>query len=284
MMGSFVALITPFLNDGQVDYNALKRLVAWHIEEGTHGFVILGTTAESPTLSDNERTQIIKTVIAESSIPVWVGVGTHATQQSIQYAKEAEVLGADGVMAVCPYYNKPTQEGLYLHFKSIHDAITIPLMLYNVPGRTVVDLSFNTIEKLHMLPRVVALKDATGDLHRLQDYRRLTQLSILSGDDGTTGEFLIQGGHGMVSVTANIMPKHCSRLFQAAALGQFDQVVSIQQDLEQLNQFLFIESNPIPVKWLMAEMGLIGHHVRLPLTSLAEQYHQQAKNLLNTYA
>ena len=169
MMGSFVALITPFLNDGQVDYNALKRLVAWHMEEGTHGFVILGTTAESPTLSDNERTQIIKTVIAESSIPVWVGVGTHATQQSIQYAKEAEVLGADGVMAVCPYYNKPTQEGLYLHFKSIHDAITIPLMLYNVPGRTVVDLSFNTIEKLHMLPRVVALKDATGDLHRLQD-------------------------------------------------------------------------------------------------------------------
>ena len=281
LKGSYVALITPFNNDGSVDYESLKTLIKWHNEQGTSGFVVLGTTAESPTITDEERQEIIRVVMQERKLPVWVGVGTHCTRQTIEYAKQAQDFGVDGVMIVAPYYNKPTQAGIVAHIKAVHDAVDLPIMLYNVPGRTVVDMSLNTVELLSALPRVVAIKDATGDCHRLEDYSRIADLSVFSGDDGTTGPFLIQGGHGMVSVTANIAPNWCASMAKAAQAGDFDEVLFIHERLSDLNDFLFVESNPIAVKWLMAKLGMIQPHLRLPLTPLSDQYMDQGVALLD---
>lgn len=273
--GSYVALITPMTEDGQIDYAAYKALLEWHIEQGTDGLVILGTTGEAPTILPAERERLIKealTVVA-NRVPVIVGAGSNGTQASIEQVKQTAQLKPDAILLATPYYNKPTQDGIYQHVKAIDTEVSLPLILYNVPGRTSCDILPETAARCAELKNVVAIKDATGDISRVPELKQ-AGLSVLSGDDATMLALLKAGGDGGISVTANAVPKQLKRLCQAVFSQDFTAAEAINARLEKLNEALFIESNPIPVKWLLAKLGKCASGLRLPLTKLSAQYHQ----------
>ena len=274
--GSIVALITPMLPDGTVDYTSLSALIDHHIESGTHGVVAVGTTGESATLSVDEHLSVVEHTIkaAAGRLPVIAGTGANSTQEAVYLTKEAAALNADAVLLVVPYYNKPTQEGLYQHYRTIAEAVDIPQILYNVPGRTVADMTNTTISRLADIDNIVACKDATGDLQRGRELieQCAGRLTVLSGDDPTALELMKLGARGDISVTANVAPKAMSELCEAALSGNFALAEKIDGKLRALHTDLFVESNPIPVKYAVSKLGFTSNTLRLPLTALSEQY------------
>lgn len=274
--GSIVALITPFNLDGEVDYVSLKKLVDYHVAAGSNGIVAVGTTGESSTLTIEEHVKVVmKTVeFADGRIPVIAGTGANATHESVTFSRLLNNSGIAGCLSVTPYYNKPTQEGLYQHYKAIAEESDVPQILYNVPGRTAVDLLPETVARLSQIDSIVALKDATGDLSRISIHRELCgeDFILLSGDDSTGLDFVKQGGNGVISVTNNIAAQDMATMFHLASEGKFDEAEIINQRLMPLHKNLFVESSPIPVKWAAHQMGLIEHGgLRLPLTELSVQ-------------
>lgn len=282
--GSIVALVTPMHHDGSVDWDALKKLVEWHIEQGTHSIVAVGTTGESATLDVEEHAQVIEAVIkaAAGRIPIIAGTGANSTREAIELTETARKLGADAALLVTPYYNKPTQEGLYQHYKAIAEAVDLPQILYNVPGRTGVDMHNDTVIRLADVDRIVGIKDATGDLNRGHDLiNRLNQkIAVFSGDDATAYRLILLGAQGNISVTANVAPGVMSQVCEAAKAGNREEAEQLNNSIAVLHQILFCESNPIPVKWALSDMGLIGTGIRLPLTVLAESYQPQVHQAL----
>ena len=275
LLGSIVALVTPMKEDGSIDYIALTHLIELHISSGTHGIVAVGTTGESATVSVEEHLSIIEHTVqtVAGRIPVIAGTGGNSTKEAIYLTKEAEKLNADAALSVVPYYNKPTQEGLFLHFKAIAEAVPIAQILYNVPGRTVADMSNETIARLADIDNIVGCKDATGDLVRGK--RLIDQcggrINIVSGDDATALELMKLGATGDISVTANVAPAEMSQMCSAALNGDFTKAEEIDKALRALHKDLFVESNPIPVKYAVSKMGFGSNTLRLPLTSLSEQ-------------
>ena len=270
--GSITALITPFEN-GAVDAKTFQRLVEWQIDQGTHGLVPVGTTGESPTLTHEEHKRVIELCIeaAAGRVPVIAGTGSNSTSEAIALTRFAKEAGADGALVVTPYYNKPTQEGLYLHYKAINDAVDIPIIIYNIPGRSIVDMSVETMTRLFKLPNIAGLKDATANMSRVSQQRAAmgTAFVQLSGEDATALGFNAHGGQGCISVTANIAPALCSE-FQLACLGSnFKRALEIQDRLMPLHDALFVESNPGPVKYAAEKLGLCSGETRLPLAPLA---------------
>lgn len=281
--GSLVALITPMYPNGAIDYFTLEKLVDWHLENQSNGLVILGTTGESATIENNERHEIIRLVVnrVNHQIPVIVGTGSNATLHAIKFTEEACDLGADAVLLVTPYYNKPTQEGLYQHFSAIANAVEIPQILYNVPSRTACDLLPETIVRLSQFPNIIGVKEATGDLNRLKELLSYNlELEYYSGDDPTAMEFMLEGGQGVISVAANVVPKIFQELCVAALSNQREKAESINQTLVDLYRTLFIESNPIPTKWILEKMGLIQSGIRLPLTPLSTHHHRNVHSVM----
>jgi len=269
--GSITALITPFKND-EVDYAAFEKFIQWQIEEGSHGVVPSGTTGESPTLTYDETKVIfdvcVQTVKASGKkVPVIAGTGSNSTREAIELSVMAQDSGSDALLAVAPYYNKPTQEGLYAHFKTLHDSTELPIILYNVPGRTVVEISVDTVLRLAELPRIVGLKDATADISRTSLIKGAVKdnFSILSGEDGLAGGYLGQGAQGCISVTSNVAPKLCADLQNAWIEKDLARFLAIQEKLAPLNKALFCESSPSPVKYACSKLGLCSDEVRLPL-------------------
>lgn len=284
IQGSIVAIVTPMLKDGGVDWKGLEKLVEWHIEQGTNSIVAVGTTGEASTLSMEEHTQVIKEIIrvANKRIPIIAGTGANSTREAIELTKAAKDLGADAALLVTPYYNKPTQEGLFQHYKAVAKAVELPLILYNVPGRTGVDLSNDTAVRLAEIPNIVGIKDATGDVPRgkaLIDALN-GKMAVYSGDDETAWELMLLGADGNISVTANIAPKAMSEVCAVAIAKDEPQAKTLNNKIANLHNILFCESNPIPVKWALHEMGLIDTGIRLPLTPLAEQYREPLRNAL----
>ena len=271
--GSIVALVTPMHDDGSVDYAALRKLIDWHIAEGTDCIGVVGTTGESPTVSVDEHCEIIRVAVeqAQGRVPIMAGCGANSTREAIALAKFAKKVGADCQLQVVPYYNKPTQEGQYQHFKAIAEAVDLPVILYNVPGRTVADLQHDTVLRLAQVPGIVGIKEATGNIERAQWLIKEAPkgFSIYSGDDLTAVALMLCGGHGNVSVTANVAPKLMHELCMAALAGDVKRAMDIQLRLLPLHRALFVESNPIPVKWAVARMGLCSEALRLPLTVLS---------------
>ena len=266
--GSCVALVTPF-KKGKVDIDAFQQLVEWHIASGTHGLIPCGTTGETPTLSDSEHKSLIVACVeaARGRVPVIAGAGSNATDKAVELARFAEKSGADGILVVTPYYNKPSQEGMYQHYKAVNDQQGLPIILYNVPGRTGVDLAVETVIRLAALKRVVAIKDASVDLSRpLQIRHALGDDFIqLSGEDATVAAYLAQGGHGCISVTANVAPKLCSQLHTSWQKQDFKTFAKVRDTLLPLHKYLFAETNPAPAKYCLSKMGKIGEELRLPL-------------------
>ncbi|WP_442498725.1 4-hydroxy-tetrahydrodipicolinate synthase [Methylobacter sp. sgz302048] len=274
IQGSIVALVTPMDESGAVDRDSLKKLVEYHIEQGTDAIVAVGTTGESATLDEDEHCEVIKLVVdyAGGRIPVIAGTGANATTEAITLTRRAQEAGADACLLVTPYYNKPTQEGLYLHHKAIAEAVDIPQILYNVPGRTACDMLPETVGRLSHIGNIVGVKEATGDLSRVKQIRNLTgdDFALYSGDDATSREFCLLGGNGTITVTGNVAPKLVHEMIMAAIKGDSETASAIDAKLAGLHKDLFIQSNPIPVKWAVAEMGLMGKGIRLPLTWLTE--------------
>jgi 4-hydroxy-tetrahydrodipicolinate synthase len=274
IQGSIVALVTPMDESGAVDKDSLKKLVEYHIEQGTDAIVAVGTTGESATLDEDEHCEVIKLVVdyAGGRIPVIAGTGANATTEAIILTRRAQEVGADACLLVTPYYNKPTQEGLYLHHKAIAEAVDIPQILYNVPGRTACDMLPETVGRLSPIENIVGVKEATGDLSRVKKIRDLTgnDFALYSGDDATSREFCLLGGNGTITVTGNVAPRLVHEMIMAAIKGDSETASAIDAKLAGLHKNLFIQSNPIPVKWAVAEMGLMGKGVRLPLTWLTE--------------
>jgi 4-hydroxy-tetrahydrodipicolinate synthase len=270
--GSIVALVTPMQNDGSVDYPALRKLIDWHIAEGTDCIGVVGTTGESPTVNVEEHCEIIRVSVEQSAgrVPVMAGCGANSTAEAIELARFAKKVGADCQLQVVPYYNKPTQEGQYLHVKAIAEAVDLPLVLYNVPGRSVADMAHETVLRLAQVPGIVGIKEATGNIERAQWLIKEAPkgFAIYSGDDPTAVALMLCGGHGNVSVTANVAPRLMHALCMAAMAGDVKRAMELQFQLMPLHKTLFVESNPIPVKWAVARMGLCGHTLRLPLTQL----------------
>ena len=271
--GSIVALITPMHEDGQVDYDAMRTLIEWHIAEGTDCLGVVGTTGESPTVTVEEQCEIIRVIVEQCAgrIPVMAGAGANSTQEAIELSQYAKKVGADCTLQVVPYYNKPTQEGIYQHFKAIAQAVDIPMVLYNVPGRTVADMSVETTLRCAELPGVIGIKDATGNLERAAWLIKHAPdgFGIYSGDDATAVCLMLLGGHGNVSVTANVAPKAMHALCQAAMSGDVRTATQIHLQLLPLHKHLFIEANPIPVKWALHLMGRCSSGIRLPLVPLS---------------
>lgn len=272
--GSLVALVTPMHNNGDVDWSALKSLVEWHIAQGTHGIVAVGTTGESATLDVEEHCAVIKCVVetANKRIPVIAGTGANSTREAIELTRSAKQAGADACLLVTPYYNKPTQEGLYQHYKAVAEAVDIPQILYNVPGRTGVDMSNATVARLAGTANIIGIKDATGNLERGQELLNLVgdKMAVYSGDDATAYQLILMGAKGNISVTANVAPKVMSAVCEAALAGNAQAANDLNAPLVALHKDLFIESNPIPVKWALFAMGRIELGIRLPLTVLAD--------------
>jgi len=268
--GSLVALITPMDSSGAIDYQALNRLLEFHVESGTNAIVSVGTTGESATLNVAEHLEVIKYTVdtIRKRIPVIAGTGANSTQEAIHLTQQAAQLGADAALIVVPYYNKPTQDGLYAHFKAIAEAVAIPQILYNVPGRTVADMSNETIARLAELDNIVGCKDATGELQRGRELVELCgdKISILSGDDATALDYMKLGARGDISVTANVAPTLMSKMCAAALAGEFVLAEQLDAKLSGLHQHLFVESNPIPVKYAVAKLGYTSNTLRLPLT------------------
>jgi len=273
--GSIVALVTPMTAQGEIDWSALDKLVEFHIENGTKSIVAVGTSGESATLSPIEHCAVIKRVVdvVAGRIPVIAGTGANNTQEAIDLSKEAKELGVDACLSVVPYYNKPTQEGMYLHFKAIAEAVDVPQILYNVPGRTIADMQEETTLRLAALPNIIGIKDATGDVERNKSLvaNAPADFAVYSGDDVTAVELMLAGGHGNISVTANVAPKAMSELCEIAMAGEHDKARALNDQLMALHNNLFTESNPIPVKWAVAQLGLMGEGIRLPLTPLSQE-------------
>jgi 4-hydroxy-tetrahydrodipicolinate synthase len=282
--GSIVALVTPMEQDGALDVESLNRLIEFHIEQGTDGIVAVGTTGESATLDEAEHCEVIRLVVdrVAGRIPVIAGTGANSTAEAIHLTRRARELGADACLLVTPYYNKPTQEGLFLHHKAIAEAVDIPQILYNVPGRTACDMLPATVARLAEIPNVIGIKEATGKLERAEEIIRLCGPDFLlySGDDATAREFCLLGGHGVISVTANVAPKLMHEMCAAARAGDRAAAEAIDAKLAALHRDLFIESNPIPVKWAVHEMGLIKSGIRLPLTWLSEGCRDIVRNAM----
>jgi len=275
LKGSIPALITPMQDNGSVDYAALRKLIDWHVAEGTDALVIVGTSGESPTVNVEEHREILRVSVEQAAkrIPIIAGCGANSTSEAIALAKYAESIGADAQLQVVPYYNKPTQEGLFQHFKAIAEATPkLPVVLYNVPGRTVADLHHDTVVRLSKVPGIIGIKEATGNLERAQwlirDLPR--SFAVFSGDDPTAVALILMGGAGNISVTANIAPRKMHELCVAAARGDITTAMKLQFELMPVHKALFVEANPIPVKWAAARMGLCGSAIRLPLTELSE--------------
>jgi 4-hydroxy-tetrahydrodipicolinate synthase len=275
--GSIVALVTPMTDSGSVDWDALDKLVDFHLQNATDSIVAVGTSGESATLNVSEQCQVITRVVerVNKRIPVIAGTGANSTSEAIELTEAAKNAGVDACLLVTPYYNKPTQQGLFLHYKAIAEAVDIPQILYNVPGRTACDLLPETVLRLSNIDNIVGIKEATGDLARAKGLIEAApaDFAIYSGDDETAVELMLLGGHGNISVTANIAPQQMSDLCRLAIAGDTDAARAIQQSLLNVHENMFVEANPIPVKWALAEMGQIGLGIRLPLTVLDQQYH-----------
>ncbi len=282
--GSMVALVTPMHEDGSVDYDALHRLVEFHIENGTDAIVSVGTTGESATLDPVEHMQVVeKTMVyVNKRIPVIAGTGANSTSEAIELTTEAQKLGADACLLVVPYYNKPTQEGLYQHFKTIAETVAIDQILYNVPGRTSCDMQNETTERLSKISNIIGIKDATNDVSRGADLvkRCGADFAVYSGEDGTAVELMLVGGKGTISVTANVAPKLMHEMCTAAVEGNADEARSLNEQLAPLHKALFLESNPTPSKWALQDMGLIKGGIRLPLIPLSQQYHEPVREAM----
>ena len=282
--GSNVALITPMFDDGAVDYDALDHLIDFHIDAGTSSIVSVGTTGESATVGVKEHLKIIKHTIqyAGGRIPIIAGTGANSTSEAIELTQEAKNLGADACLLVTPYYNKPTQEGLFQHFKLIAESVDIDQILYNVPGRTAVNMSVETTVRLSEISNIIGIKDATGDLEVIKELVNNCpeDFLLLTGDDATAVDFLILGGHGGISVTANVTPKQLQKVYMAAIAGNSNLARQANKELTNLHQNLFVESNPIPVKWALHKMGLCPKGIRLPLLELSEEYRSVIENNL----
>jgi 4-hydroxy-tetrahydrodipicolinate synthase len=272
LRGSIVALATPMHDDGSVDYPALRQLIDWHIAEGTDCIGVVGTTGESPTVTVDEHCEIIRVSVEQAAtrVPIMAGCGANSTAEAIELTRFAKKVGANCQLQVVPYYNKPTQEGQYLHFKAIAEAVELPMVLYNVPGRSVADMAHDTVLRLAQVPGIVGIKEATGNIERAQWLIREAPagFSIYSGDDPTAVALMLCGGHGNVSVTANVAPRLMHELCVAAIAGDRQRAMALQFQLLPLHKQLFVEANPIPVKWAMARMKLCGGALRLPMTPL----------------
>ena len=273
LTGSIVALVTPMHEDGSVDYPALRKLIDWHIQEGTDCIGVVGTTGESPTVNVEEHCEIIRVAVEQAAgrAPIMAGCGANSTAEAIELAKFAKKVGADSQLQVVPYYNKPTQEGQYQHFKAIAEAVDLPMVLYNVPGRSVADMALETVLRLTQVPGIIGIKEATGDIARAQWLIRETpeDFAIYSGDDPTAVALMLCGGQGNISVTANVAPRLMHELCVAAIAGDVKAAMAIQFKLMSLHKNLFVEANPIPVKWAASRLGLCGPTLRLPLTELS---------------
>lgn len=282
--GSMVALVTPMKLGGEVDWANLHKLVDFHIDQGTDAIVAVGTTGESATLDVNEHMAVIKAVVDQVAgrIPVIAGTGANCTKEAIEWTNEAKRLKVDACLLVVPYYNKPPQEGLYQHFKAIAQAVAIPQILYNVPGRTVCDMQNETVERLSTVPNIVGIKDATGDLVRGKDLlaRCGDRIAVYSGDDATAMDYILMGAKGDISVTANVAPKAMHEMCKAALAGDAAKARALNEPLLGLHQHLFIEANPIPVKWALVEMGMMEGGIRLPLVPLSKACHATVKEAL----
>jgi len=279
--GSIVAIVTPMHEDGSLDFDRLRSLIDFHVAEGTDGIVIVGTTGESPTVNVDEHCELIRATVEHSAgrVPVIAGTGANSTAEAIELSRFAAQAGADATLSVVPYYNKPGQEGLYRHFRTIAEAVDLPMYLYNVPGRTVADLANDTALRLAEIPNIVGIKDATGSIERACDLvaRAPEGFGLYSGDDMTAMVFILLGGHGTIPVTANVAPRLMHEMCVAARAGDAFTARAINQRLLALHKDLFCEANPIPVKWAVAQMGLIGDGIRLPLTTLTEPCQERVR-------
>ena len=282
--GSMVALVTPMDAQGRLDWDSLSKLVDFHLENGTHAIVAVGTTGESATLDVDEHIKVIEFVVkrVDGRIPVIAGTGANSTREAVELTRNAKNAGADACLLVVPYYNKPTQEGLYQHFKHIAEAVDIPQILYNVPGRTSCDMQAETVIRLSSVPNIIGIKEATGDLQRAKAIIDgvSPDFIVMSGDDPTAVELILLGGKGNISVTANVAPREMADLCEAALAGDADKARAINEKLMPLHKNLFVEANPIPVKWALVEMGLMHEGIRLPLTWLSASCHETVRQAL----
>lgn len=282
--GSIVAIVTPMQDDGRLDYERFKSLIDHHIEQGTDGIVVVGTTGESPTVDFDEHKELIRAAVAHARgrIPIIAGTGGNSTAEAIELAESARNAGADVSLSVVPYYNRPTQEGLYRHFRAIAESVDIPQIVYNVPGRTVADLSNDTTLRLAQVPGIIGIKDATANIERGTDLLRRAPkgFSVYSGDDASGLALMLLGGKGIISVTANVAPRLMHEMCAAALSGDLPKARELNFRLMGLHTKLFVEANPIPVKWAVAQMGLIGMGIRLPLTPLAQQFHETVREAM----
>ena len=284
--GSIVALVTPMRSDETIDWECLDALVEWHIANGTQGIVPVGTTGESPTVTPREHCEIIRAVVelTNARVPVIAGTGANSTREAIEFTASAKDSGADACLLVTPYYNRPSQRGLFLHYQAIAKAVDIPQILYNVPGRTAVDLLPATVRQLADIEQIRGIKEATGSLERAAEIRALCgdRIDIFSGDDATSCELMLQGGQGTISVTANVAPAAVAAMAEAAVAGDRASAEALNEPLLGLHEQLFLEANPIPVKWALAQMGRIPEGIRLPLTALSEDHQQPVLSAMLT--
>lgn len=282
--GSLVALVTPMKVDGSLDWGALAKLVDWHLQEGTHAIVAVGTSGESPTLDMRDHIEVIRRVVDQVNgrIPVIAGTGANSLSEALELTEGAREVRADACLLVTPYYNKPTQEGLYLFHREIARQVAIPQILYNVPGRTAVDMKPDTVGRLAEIDNIIGIKEATGDMQRVREIQQKVSEDFLlfSGDDETALSLMELGGHGDISVTANVVPHAMARMCEAATSGNYERARAINEKLIPLHKALFLEANPIPVKWALHEMGMIDVGIRLPLTLLSSRYHDAVREAL----
>ncbi|RZT42544.1 4-hydroxy-tetrahydrodipicolinate synthase [Cupriavidus agavae] len=282
--GSIVAIVTPMHEDGSLDYPALRALIDWHAAEGTDGIVIVGTTGESPTVNVEEHCELIRVAVEQSAgrVPIIAGTGGNSTREAIELTAFARKVGADASLQVVPYYNKPTQEGMYRHFRTIAEAVELPVLLYNVPGRTVADMANDTILRLAQVPGIVGVKEATGNIDRAAQLIKDAPegFAIYSGDDPTAVALILLGGHGNISVTANVAPRKMHDMCVAALKGDVVTARRLHMELIDLNRAMFVEANPIPVKWALQQMGKMAGGIRLPLTPLVESQHENVRRAL----
>lgn len=276
--GSIVAIVTPMHDDGSIDYDSYRRLIDWHVEQGTAAIVAVGTTGESPTVDFDEHGEIVRVTVEQVAgrIPVIAGTGGNSTREAIELTAHAKKVGAAATLQVVPYYNKPTQEGLYRHFRAVAEQVGLPVILYNVPSRTVADMSNETVLRLAQVPGIVGLKDATGDIPRASDLlaRLPADFALYSGNDDSALALMAMGGHGVISVTANVAPADVARMCAAALSGDWATAQAVNRKLLPLNLKLFVEANPIPVKWALARMGRTPGGIRLPMTPLSDVHHE----------
>ena len=281
LSGSLVAIVTPMLEDGALDIGRFKSLIDWHIAEGTQGIVVVGTTGESPTVNFDEHKQLIRIAVehAAGRVPIIAGTGANSTAEAIELSESARHSGAQFSLSVVPYYNKPTQEGMYRHFRAIAEAVDLPLILYNVPGRTVADLQNDTVLRLAQVPNIVGIKDATASLERGSDLLRRApkDFAVYSGEDATGLPLMLMGGHGVISVTANVAPRLMQEMCAAALSGDIARARAANNRLLGLHTKLFVEGNPVPVKWALVQMGLIAPGIRLPLVPLSANFHETVR-------